>query len=269
MAGLENYDNKDIDLKKGTMTESKEKPKTLTQMLAPKFEAFGTTPEVVKEHFLQVVSINPELEKAKPETLLLAIAQTIHTGVSLNPQDGEVGLIPYKQGMGTVAQLQYMWKGYRRIIKRDILGVKDLVAIPVKEGDIQTWDYFTGEATYNQDIFTNDFAKQQERRKLKTIGYAGFVLLDKEIYGADNLMSYMSLEDIKEHKEEFGSKTKISDHKYNTKTLAKKAYRDFMEIYKDKMKFNVNGSRKAMLSALKYDQAVQTAEGIEYVEKGE
>lgn len=265
---LENYDDKVIDLKDDTVKTVPPKPKQkLTDIYKPHVEAFGLTTDVVKQNFLKAITKNPELKKATPETVFLGALQIVASGLSINPDDGEASLIPYKQGMTTVAQVQYQYKGLKRVLKRDIKGVIDVLGVPIKKGDIKTWNFKTGEADYNEEIFTNDFEKQRERRKLETIGYAGIILLDEKVFGAKNILAYMDLDDIAFHKEEYNSRTKISEHTYNTKTLIKKVYRDFKEVYKDRFLLKDGANPEAINNMLAGDHGVHTVKGVEYVEQ--
>ena len=254
---IKNYENKEIDLEKNEVKKIPSK-KTLTEILRPNIEAFWQTPEKVKIEFLQLVSRNPALKEADPTSLVLGIAQVLQLKISLDPASGEAALIPYRQGLKSVAQLQIMWKGLRRILLRDA-EVDDLVSIEVKKGDIETLNPITGELVLAKEFYDFSFENQLKRKENETIGYASLILLDEKKYKQKSFGVFMSLNEIKNWKLEYGSKTKINDAIYGKKTTAKKVCRDFEHkiIWK---------SKEAINSVLKTDAGVFTKDGIDYVE---
>lgn len=238
--------NKEIDFEKGLAQEPKEinlktgkeiKPKGIKDIfanLSSQIKAFNQTPEETKKAFLQVISMSPELKKATPQSLILAIVQINETGLSLDPRDGEISIIPYKVEQGIrseiVAQIQFQWKGFRKILMRDVKGVVGLITQQIKSNDIIKLDPLTNKATFHKDFLTDDFNKQMLRNKQVNIGTAGVIFLNKEVFGQENFTIFMSNDEIKEHRARY-SKTKINDFDYARKTLAKKVFKEF----KDKM----------------------------------
>lgn len=97
---------KEVNADKDLQPVKKSKP--LSVKLADNVIAMGQDPEDVKTHFLQATTRTPELMSCKPETLFLAVSQVMKDGLSLNPDDAEVALIPYQMGMTKVAQRQTM-----------------------------------------------------------------------------------------------------------------------------------------------------------------
>ncbi|MFW3388226.1 UNVERIFIED_CONTAM: hypothetical protein RF648_19745, partial [Kocuria sp. CPCC 205274] len=85
-----NYEDKDINLETNKVTQ-----KSLSEILAPKIQAMGLTPEQVKLSVLNVVAKNPALEQADKASTMLAVATALESKLSIDPMDGEVAFIPY------------------------------------------------------------------------------------------------------------------------------------------------------------------------------
>ena len=247
--------------KVGIAVKNETKKLTLTEKLAPQLKAFGLTPQEAKISFLKAVSRNPELAKVEPESAILSIAQAKSLGLSIDPIDGQVALIPYKQGMKSVAQLQIMWKGYREIVLNEAVGVKELIAIEVKEGDIISYDFMTGEFLLNDNFWSKDFKYHMERKAKPTIGFLGLMMLEEKVYKQKTFGAFMDLNEINDWKINYGSKTKITDDIYGKKTVIKKVVRDF------KHKINWNREEKINIALVK-DQSAQLDGKTIYVEKG-
>ena len=112
-----------------------EKEPSLSQKIAPQLKAFGLEPKDVALEANKLKAQVPALAAATGESLLLGVAVGLASGVSLNPQDGQFALIPYSVGMKKVAQVQFMWKGYKNIIETLGEGVKELKVIEIKDLD--------------------------------------------------------------------------------------------------------------------------------------
>lgn len=250
---------KEVKIDMELAKKANDKPK-LTDVLAPQFAAFGQTPEAVKREFLKATSINSELKKADPTSLLLGVAQVMSLELSLDPTEGQTALIPYQMGMKSVAQLQIMWKGYRQLLLKNAIGVKDLINIEVKEGDIDEWDPLTGQFKLSKNFENKDFTYQLERKNKETIGYLSLIILDKNEYGQENFGSFMTTEEIKEWKQEYGSKTKINDASYGRKTTAKRVIRDFKHKLKWKHQDNIQ-------QAMRADQSANDGKNLIYLER--
>lgn len=245
-----------IDLSKKTITN-----KSISDILAPKIQAMGLTPEQVKLAVLNVLAKNPALEQADKSSTMLAVATILEAKLSINPMDGEAALIPYAQGVKTITQMQIMWKGYRSIIMKQAKGIIDCGGYEIKEGDIKEWDIIKNEFILNDDFWNKDFNYQLARKKKPTIGFLGIVFLDKALYEQMNFGVFMDLQEIEDHKKQYGSKTKINDFEYSRKTVVKKVIRD------NRHKFYWNNSVEQVNKILEKDQAAQTSDGkIHYVE---
>lgn len=245
-----NYEDKDINLETNKVTQ-----KSLSEILAPKIQAMGLTPEQVKLSVLNVVAKNPALEQADKASTMLAVATALESKLSIDPMDGEVAFIPYSQGVKSVTQIQVMWKGYRGFILRESAGVIDCGGYEIKEGDIKEWDFIKNEIILNDNFWNKDFSYQRERMKKPTIGYLGIVFLDEKIYGQKNFGTFMDLEEIESHKKTYGSKTKINDFEYGRKTVVKKVIRD------NKHKFIWNKDNQAVNTILEKDQSAVDEKG--------
>lgn len=253
---IKNYDNTEIDL-----TNKKIITKPLSEILAPKIKAMGLLPDDVKLNLLNVLAKNPALEKADKASTMLAIATAMEARVSLNPMDAEVAFIPYANGLSTITQMQIMWKGYRSLILKEANGIVDAAGFEIKDGDIKEWDIVKNEFILNDDFWNKDFNYQRARAKKETIGYLGIVFLNEAIYGQKNFGSFMDLEQINEHKKNYGSKTKINDFEYGRKTVIKKVIRD------NRHRFIWKNNNERINVVLEKDQAAQDEKGqLHYVE---
>lgn len=227
----------------------------ISQDLQTQIKSFGQMLDKVKVNFLQAVSINPALKECKPETLILGIAKLGQLGLSTDSLDGEAALIPYKDENGQrVAQIQIQWKGYRSKLLKDVKGVKDFFASPIKKGDVSKWNPLTGEMVFTNQFTNDDFETVAKRAELPTIGYIAVVIVDKEVYGQENFGLYMSNDQIASHATKYSKTAKTKEDWYGEKTVAKAVYRK----YKHKYQFHSDEAKDIANQALAVDQAVIT-----------
>lgn len=268
MTELKNpYEDKVIDLE-----NNKVKPISIDEMVDKNknaIMALGQAPEQVKMQLMQAVVKNPALKQCKMETVVLAVAQVMETGLSMNPEDGEVGIVPIKQGMTSVATIRYMAKGYKRVLKRDIKGVKDVLVMAVKANDILSWSWETGEMEYSDELFSSDFQTILKRKKEPNIGWVGIITFeDGSIFGTKNIGSFMTDEDIEIHKKDYASKTSISARDFARKTLLRKVFRDFKEMFKDQIEYKEGGIKSSINALLSSDNSYSDGKTQTYIENG-
>lgn len=250
---LTKYEDKKINLETGEV-----KQKSMTEILTPKFQALGLKAEEVKQQVLTCLVKNPELEKADKTSLMLAVANVMTAKLSIDPMDAHVALIPYAQGLGkSIVQFQIMWKGYRDFLITNAKGIVNVGGYEIKDGDIKEWDIVKGEIILNEDFWNKDFKYQLERKKKATIGYLGIIFTDKTIYNQLNFACFMDLQEIEQHKKDYGSKTKINAFEYARKTVVKKVIRD----NKHMIVWNDTKAKDITNEILKKDQSAQDEAG--------
>lgn len=248
------------------MSDNKTTALSISMDVQSQIKAFGQMPDTVKTNFLQAVALNPVLKTADPATLLLGIAKLRQMGMSIDNLDGECALIPYKDANGkTVAQIQIQWKGIRTIFLRDVKGAIDMIATPIKKGDVKSWNKLTGEMTFNEQFTSDDFEKVANREALDTMGYIGVLKVDKAIYGQENFALYMSMDDINKWANKYSKTKTTKEDWYGEKTVAKAVFRKFkhkLQFHQDEVAKDVMAFDQAVVHKVDEDGVVE----VEYVD---
>lgn len=120
------------------------------------------------------------LNRCAPETIVQSAMVAAYTGLSIDPNLGQSALIPY----GTQCTFQIMKRGLEQLALRSGL-VQTFNTAKVFEGDIASFNPFTGEYVYNQE--------PHER----TVGI-GFISYIKLLSGFEKYV-YMTNEECRAH----------------------------------------------------------------------
>lgn len=124
-------------------------------------------------HFMmaivQVVEGTPQLQQAEPQSIINAAIASAVLNLPIEKNLGFAYIVPYKdREKGMIAQFQMGYKGYIQLALRTG-EYKFINAIAVKEGELQNYNFLTGELKLE---FIEDLDK---RETTKTIGYASYI----------------------------------------------------------------------------------------------
>lgn len=133
---------------------------------------------------LTSVGNNKLLEKCDFKTIISASMVAATLDLPINPNLGFAYIIPY----GKEAQFQIGYKGFIQLAQRSGK-FKKINVSSVKEGEISTIDFLTGEFEFNW------IQSPSERIKTETIGFVAYF----ELLNGFSKSLYMSLEEVKAH----------------------------------------------------------------------
>ena len=178
------------------MAETKQEVATLKQ-----FNTFITNPRTQdylstvladkKASFVNnitaLVSNNATLQVCKPDTLMFACLKATALDLPLDQNLGFAYVLPYKDNKKgeTLAQFQMGYKGFVQLALRTGQ-FKTLNATDVREGELVSEDFVTGELT---------FKKADKREALPVIGYVAYFKL---LNGFEKYL-YMTAAEMKAH----------------------------------------------------------------------
>ena len=178
------------------MAETKQEVATLKQ-----FNTFITNPRTQdylstvladkKASFVNnitaLVSNNATLQVCKPDTLMFACLKATALDLPLDQNLGFAYVLPYKDSKKgeTLAQFQMGYKGFVQLALRTGQ-FKTLNATDVREGELVSEDFVTGELT---------FKKADKREALPVIGYVAYFKL---LNGFEKYL-YMTAAEMKAH----------------------------------------------------------------------
>ena len=146
-------------------------------------------------------------------SLYNAVRKAVRTGLSLNPQEGKAAVIPYNAKSGVTVQYQIMKNG--------------LIELAMQTGQIEIIDV---DVVRENDVFTikktgtgDDYEFSPARKSRGKID--GFFAVVKLKDGGVKI-SYMSTEEINEHREQFSARSEMPEIGYGKKTVLKMCLRD-------------------------------------------
>lgn len=225
---------------------------TATQALAPRYQGVKAllAEDSIKRRFnellgkkapgfmssiINVVSGNPELQKAEPMTVIAAAAIAATLDLPVDPNLGFAYIVPYSGK----AQFQMGYRGYVQLAMRTAL-YRTINACEVYEGEIKSHNRFTGEIEFG------------ERTGNKVIGYVAYFRL---LNGFEKFL-YMSVEDLEKHARTYSksyanpnSRWKLDFHSMALKTVLKRLLSKYGIL---------SIEMQAMATSLQADQAVVT-----------
>ena len=138
---------------------------------------------------ISLANNNQQLKKASPESITMAGIMAATLNLPINQNLGFAYVIPYNCKVGdnwvVQAQFQIGYKGIIQLAQRSGQ-FKTINVSDVKEGEIKEFDRLTGEIIFEWN---------QDREKLKTIGYVAYFAL---LNGFSKSM-YKTIDELKEH----------------------------------------------------------------------
>lgn len=137
------------------------------------------------------VSNNALLQKAEPNSIILAASQAAALDLPIVPNLGYAAIVPYK----TSAQFQIMRNGWVELCERTGL-VQTIVNEIVYEGQLVKKNKFTGEYVFDEDAKKSD----------KVIGYMAYLKLTN---GFEKTV-YWTVEECKAHGKRYSQTFKIN-----------------------------------------------------------
>ena len=110
---------------------------------------------------ISTVNNNPALARCEPKSILSAAIQAATLRLPVNPNLGQAYLVPY----GNQCNFQLGWKGLIQLAQRT-KRYKTIIAVPVYEGEIVSFNKFTEEVEYGSrtsDTLIGFFARFELR----------------------------------------------------------------------------------------------------------
>ena len=156
----------------------------LTTVLAEKKASFVN-------NITALVSNNASLQVCRPETLMFACLKATALDLPLDPNLGFAYVLPYKDNKNnvTLAQFQMGYKGFVQLAIRSGQ-FKTLNTVEVREGELVSRNFVTGECTFNM---------APNREKLAVVGYVAYFKL---LSGFEKYL-YMTVDEMKAHAKRF------------------------------------------------------------------
>lgn len=197
---------------------------------------------------------NSKLRQCSPNSVLKSCMACAVTGLTIDPAFGQAAIVPF----GGIATFMPMKNGLIQLANNTGLYSR-INAGPVYEGDIKSYNPFTGDYIYNEEPHNRDIL----------VGYMAYL---RFLTGGDHYL-YMTVEEIKEHGRKYSKTFNRSDSLWNTNfpVMAEKTV--IKQILNKWGSIDTMPNSKLWL-ALKFDQATPTDMDIlsaqpEYPDHGE
>ncbi|HPB85523.1 MAG TPA: recombinase RecT [Paludibacteraceae bacterium] len=141
-----------------------------------------------------IVSSNVNLQECEPISLIYAGIKATALDLPLDQNLGFAYVLPYKNTKlnKTDAQFQLGYKGFKQLAIRTGM-YKHINSGDVRQGEIEKFDYLTGEIVFN---FVQN---QDERNKLEIVGFFSYI----ELTNGYRSTLYMSKKEIEAHGKRF------------------------------------------------------------------
>jgi recombination protein RecT len=156
---------------------------------------------------LAVVNNNKLLSNANWESIYQAAITAATLDLPINPNLGFAYIVPY----GGQAQFQIGYKGLIQLAQRTGL-FKKLNVSEVKEGEVRTFDYLTGEISF--DWIQNS----TDRVKAQTAGYVAYF----ELHNGFSKLIYLSKTEIETHAKKYSKSFNTGPWKTEFDSMARK-----------------------------------------------
>lgn len=143
---------------------------------------------------ISAVSTNPQLRECDGMSIISAALLGESLKLSPSPQLGQIYFVPFRDNKTgtTKATFQLGWKGYYQLALRSGQ-YRNLDAVAVKEGELESYNPITGEITLNP--ISDPVAREQA----KTVGYYAFF----ELVNGFKKQMYWSKEKMVAHAEKY------------------------------------------------------------------
>lgn len=157
-------------------------------------EVLGKRSAGFMSSILSLANSNKLLSEAEPMSVISAAMIAASMDLPINPGLGFAHIVPYRDNKAglVIAQFQIGWKGIVQLAMRSGQ-YKTLNIVDIKEGQIKTWNRFTGEMEF-----------QPEATSDKAIGY---LLYFKLLNGFEKYF-YMTREEVAAHAKEYSASFK-------------------------------------------------------------
>ena len=166
---------------------------------------------------ISAVSINPELGKCTPSTILSAALQGVALGLAPSPQLGQFYMVPFRDTKAGTVNAVFVpgYKGYIQLAYRSGQ-YADLDARPVVDGEYKGLDRITGRPVF--EWIEDDTIREQ----MAVVGYMAYFEL---VNGARKVL-YWSKEKMIAHADRYSPA--FSREAVNTPKFQKVSYEDYL-----------------------------------------
>ena len=230
------------------MIRSERTVKYLQDVLSSKADSF-------KRNLTALVTNNVNLQKCEPYSIMYAATKATVLDLPLDSSLGFAYVVPFDNHKKSisVAQFQIGYKGLIQLAIRSGQYAKINVT-DIREGEIINYDITSGE--YELKKYAT-FEEYESRYSKKIVGYMAFLKLNNGF----EKYSYWSIDKIKQHAQRYSKSYNSSHSVYKTnesEMYAKTVLKNLLN------KWGILSIE--MTDAIKYDQAVISETGFEYLD---
>lgn len=218
------------------MLQSKDAYSRLEKMMGPKAPLFVQTVRNVL-----LMPDNRKLLYCSPESILRSCMASAVSGLTIDPAFGQAAIVPFKDG----AVFMPMKKGLVHLAMNTGI-IQRLNAAPVYDGDIKSFNPFTGDYEYNEE----------EHPRENIIGYMAYL---RFLNGADHY-EYMTIDELKKHGKMYSKSYDIGLWTKNPGVMYEKTV--LRKVIINWGKLDTMADSKLWL-ALKFDMATPSSMDIE------
>lgn len=182
---------------------------------------------------------NAMLAQCEPNSILRSCMACAVTGLTIDPAFGQAAIVPFRSQSGMQATFMPMKNGLVQLANNTGI-IKRINASPVYEGDIKSYNPFTGDYEYNQEPHKRDIL----------VGYIAYLQF---LNGADHYL-YMTVEEIQKHGQRYSKNYKNSNSLWHTNFTAMAEKTVIKQILNKWGSFDTLANSKLWL-ALKFDSS--------------
>jgi len=143
-----------------------------------------------------LVNSTPALKTADKQSVMLACLTAASLNLPINQNLGFAYIIPYRDNKKNimVAQFQMGYKGFIQLAQRTGQ-FKTLNALEIREGEIERFNFITGEIIFSEEFRKGSEEYFRERQKLPVVGFMSYM----ELLNGFSKQLYMDHEALKAH----------------------------------------------------------------------